>query len=312
MDAAAAELARDARVLTERLALRAPSRGADHTARRPLASVSFAVVPPASAHPAPAQPSHDSSLGAGRAPTAYTVGASTLFRNRDWANGRDVHGALVSAPVDPYVPRSMYQSDFCRGPASAFEGPRIFFILGGPGSGKGTACAHLVERFGFTHLSSGDLLRAEAERAGSAHGDVIRRCMAEGTLVPDEITIALLRAAIAARPNPVGFLLDGFPRSLQQAELCERELALPAGILYFGCTDAVLEARLLGRAATSGRADDNRETIAKRLATFHAVTEPLLEYFGERVALIDASGTIGRVAELACCAVEARGVRARL
>lgn len=107
----------------------------------------------------------------------------------------------------------------------------VIFVLGGPGAGKGTQCARLVEAFDFCHLSAGDLLRAEQTREGSADGELIRTCIREGTIVPMEVTIKLLdtamRAAIAARDVAAAapgwgagrgrFLIDGFPRKMDQA-----------------------------------------------------------------------------------------------
>jgi len=103
----------------------------------------------------------------------------------------------------------------------------VIYVLGGPGAGKGTQCGRLVEDFNFSHLSAGDLLRAEQHREGSQYGDLIRTCIREGNIVPQEVTIKLLEMAMAreleARSGPGWtdgrgrFLIDGFPRKMDQA-----------------------------------------------------------------------------------------------
>jgi adenylate kinase len=159
-----------------------------------------------------------------------------------------------------------------------------FFILGGPGSGKGTNCERLVEDFGFKHFSAGDLLRAEGKKE-SELGEQIRKILAEGNIVPSEITVALLRNAIAdAGANQTGYLIDGFPRKLDQAQMFEDGIAKARGVLYFDCSMEEMEKRLLSRAAAgSGRSDDNADAIRRRFQVNIEQCMPVVEkYDGEK------------------------------
>merc|ERR1711916_283017 len=124
---------------------------------------------------------------------------------------------------------------------------KVYFVLGGPGAGKGTQCASLVEEFGFTHLSAGDLLRAERD-TGSEVAELINNYIREGLIVPKEITIGLLKTAMEKAANSAGYLIDGFPRALDQWTAFE-ETVVPAKYgLYFVCSEEELERRLLERA----------------------------------------------------------------
>ena len=184
---------------------------------------------------------------------------------------------------------------------SAAVRPTAFFVLGGPGSGKGTQCARIVEEFGFVHLSTGDLLRAETGRkeGRSETGELIASCIAEGKLVPVQLIVALLDQAIQAAVSAGQryFLVDGFPRAVDQkaawdAVLGKRDIRVPF-ILYFDCPLDVLEKRLLQRGQSSGRADDNLDAIKKRFVTFEKESRPVVQQFAEegRVRLIDGTQT---------------------
>ena len=185
-------------------------------------------------------------------------------------------------------------------PASSAR-PTALFVLGGPGSGKGTQCARLVSEFGFVHLSTGDLLRAETSKKSgrSETGELIAQCIAEGKLVPVQLIVALLDSAIQAAVSEGQryFLVDGFPRAVDQKAawddvLGKRNIRVPF-ILYFDCPLAVLEQRLLQRGQSSGRADDNIEAIKKRFVTFESESRPVVQQFAEegRVRLIDGTQT---------------------
>ncbi|CAN8099578.1 unnamed protein product [Discula destructiva] len=181
----------------------------------------------------------------------------------------------------------------------------VIFVLGGPGAGKGTQCTRLVDRYGFTHLSAGDLLRAEQDRDGSQYGQLIKDYIKDGKIVPMEVTIALLENAMkdaaqsqaAASPASAKaaaaarFLIDGFPRKLDQALAFEDRVCAARFVLFYDCPEAAMEARLLERGKTSGRADDNEESIRKRFRTFVETSMPVVEYFGKqgRVVKIDAT-----------------------
>ncbi|KUI56611.1 Uridylate kinase [Cytospora mali] len=166
----------------------------------------------------------------------------------------------------------------------------VIFVLGGPGAGKGTQCSQLVATYGFTHLSAGDLLRAEQDRAGSQYGQMIKDYIKEGKIVPMEVTIALLENAMKAT-TATRFLIDGFPRKLDQALKFEESVCAAEFVLFYDCPEAVMEKRLLKRGETSGRADDNEESIRKRFRTFVETSMPVVEYYEKqgRVVKIDAT-----------------------
>jgi len=183
----------------------------------------------------------------------------------------------------------------------------VIYVLGGPGAGKGTQCACLVEDFGFCHLSAGDLLRAEQNRKGSQYGDLIRNCIKEGLIVPMEVTVKLLENAITAslqQPRPGDgwangkgrFLIDGFPRKMDQA-LKFDEVCLSSLVLFYTTTEEVMLKRLLKRGETSGREDDNEESIKKRFQTYKDTTMPVIEYYTKlgKVAELDSSESIEEV-----------------
>ncbi|CAG8369587.1 unnamed protein product [Penicillium salamii] len=197
----------------------------------------------------------------------------------------------------------------------------VVFFLGGPGSGKGTQSANLVESYGFVHLSAGDLLRAEQERTGSQYGDMIREYIREGKIVPMEVTVALLSNAmadsLASSPPPAGtkarFLIDGFPRKLDQAHFFEDTVCPSELVLFLDCPEDVMESRLLKRGETSGRADDNAESIRKRFRTFVETSMPVVEYFRkkDRVVEVRADIPIEQVFAKVQAGIEARNIHRR-
>ena len=130
----------------------------------------------------------------------------------------------------------------------------VYFVMGGPGSGKGTQCAKLTERYGMVHLSAGDLLRAEVA-SGSKLGQEISSIIDQGQIVRSETTVALLRNAMAGESGP--FLIDGFPRSLENLEAFEADVGNAAFMLFLKVSEEEMEKRLLKRGETSGRSDDN-------------------------------------------------------
>ncbi|CCD23674.1 bifunctional uridylate/adenylate kinase NDAI_0C00140 [Naumovozyma dairenensis CBS 421] len=165
----------------------------------------------------------------------------------------------------------------------------VIFVLGGPGAGKGTQCAKLVEDYGFVHLSAGDLLRAEQAREGSEYGTLIKHYIKEGLIVPQEITLALLKNAIQEHYNNKGaknFLIDGFPRKMDQAISFEEQIAPSKFTLFFDCPENVMLERLLERGKTSGRVDDNIESIKKRFKTFVETSMPVVNYFDKQSKVV--------------------------
>ncbi|KAL9121847.1 MAG: hypothetical protein Q9187_001594 [Circinaria calcarea] len=158
----------------------------------------------------------------------------------------------------------------------------VVYVLGGPGSGKGTQCANLVRDYGFVHLSAGDLLRAEQDRPDSQFGSMIKEHIRGGTIVPMEVTVQLLENAITAQLDTDGkglFLIDGFPRKMDQALKFEQSVCPSKFTLFFDCPEEVMQERLLNRGKTSGRTDDNAESIKKRFKTFTETSMPVVDYF---------------------------------
>ncbi|KAI1711476.1 adenylate kinase domain-containing protein [Ditylenchus destructor] len=176
----------------------------------------------------------------------------------------------------------------------------IFFIVGGPGSGKGTQCEKIVAKYGFKHLSSGDLLRADVQ-SGSARGGQLKAMMEAGQLVPLTIVLDLIKEAMVKAVEDKkckGFLIDGYPREVQQGIDFEREIQASKLVFYFDVTDEkTLIERLLKRAQTSGRVDDNLETISKRLLTFKTATAPVVDHYKNsgKLARIEADGTVDAI-----------------
>lgn len=173
--------------------------------------------------------------------------------------------------------------------------PNVVFVLGGPGAGKGTECAKLVDEFGFVHLSAGDLLREERKNGGEK-GELINNYIKEGKIIPVAITIGLLDVAMkkAGAGGKDKFLIDGFPRNADNLsgwnemmkDVCDVRFCL-----YMECNEEAMQKRLLGR--DQGRADDNLEAIKKRFATYHESTMPIIKTFEKEGLLrqVDSSKT---------------------
>jgi UMP-CMP kinase family protein len=179
------------------------------------------------------------------------------------------------------------------------EKANVVFVLGGPGSGKGTQCARLVADFGFIHLSTGDLLRKEVENKGP-QAEKIEEVLKEGRLVSSEMLVELIKGAFEKHGMQGKFLLDGFPRSQQNVEAWDQIIKDSVNVpclLYFSCSEETMKNRLLKRAETSGRSDDNEETIMKRFHTFQSETEPILQQFRDKnkVQEISAEGDVDEV-----------------
>ena len=185
-------------------------------------------------------------------------------------------------------------------------------ICGAPGSGKGTQSALIKDKYNLLHLSTGDLLRAEIATKSDL-GRVAESYIANGQLVPDSMIIDILDKAISEREAAAtynGLILDGFPRTVAQAEALEgllkkhgKELSV---LLDLAVDEAELVDRLIKRGQTSGRSDDNLETIKKRLDVYHEKTEPVNDYYkkqGKYVA-IPGMGSIDEIFGRICEAIE--------
>ncbi|MFC1485799.1 adenylate kinase [Candidatus Latescibacterota bacterium] len=173
-------------------------------------------------------------------------------------------------------------------------------LLGGPGAGKGTQAALLKDHFGIVHLSTGEVLR-EARAAGTELGRKAAEYMDAGRLLPDDIILGIVREKLALPEMEKGFLLDGFPRTIPQAEGLEEMLVdikkpLDA-VVSIEVPDEVVIDRLLKRAEIEGRSDDNRETIKKRLDVYYQQTAPLKAFYEKRSILktVDGVGTVEEI-----------------
>jgi UMP-CMP kinase len=184
------------------------------------------------------------------------------------------------------------------------ERPQIVFLLGGPGSGKGTQATKLVRDHKFTHLSVGDLFRAEAANK-SKEGQEIDAIIGRGDIVPSELTVKILLKAIKAK-NAKKYLIDGFPRNVEQALCYEKNYREIDLIINYQCPDDVLVDRVLKRASIEHRSDDTQETVEHRLEIFHRETEPAIEFYARhgKVINIPATGTIDEVYNLTLQALQ--------
>jgi len=163
---------------------------------------------------------------------------------------------------------------------------QVVFILGGPGAGKGTQCEMLSQKLGWAHLSAGDLLRAE-RKSGSELSEIINAKISAGQIVPSSITVTLLQNAMEkiyaeSGSTQTKFLIDGFPRSAENCSVWDEKMATSSNlefVLFLDCPEDVMTGRLLERAKTSGRNDDNLETIRKRFKTFRDESMPIVEMY---------------------------------
>ena len=189
-------------------------------------------------------------------------------------------------------------------------------LVGPPGAGKGTQAGRIVDRFGGVHIATGDILRSNAER-GTELGLTASRYMDRGDLVPDEVIIGMVLERMGEGDRGGGFVLDGFPRTVPQAEALERrleELARPLdAVVSFEIDEGELRDRLAGRAEEQDRAEDDDEgAIHRRLELFNRETEPLLDFYDGQGLLvrIEAKGDLDEVTERVAAALDAHNGRA--
>ncbi len=173
-------------------------------------------------------------------------------------------------------------------------------LLGAPGSGKGTQAARLKEHLQVPHISTGDLLRAEVA-AGSPLGLQAKEVMARGDLVSDEILLGMLKDRFSREDTKAGFILDGYPRNLAQAAALGELLAslgqkFDAAVQLTVDNEQIVE-RLAGRAKAEGRADDNPESVRKRLQVYDEQTAPVIEFYrGQgQLTVVDGVGALDEV-----------------
>ena len=209
--------------------------------------------------------------------------------------------------------------------------------MGPPGAGKGTQAKRMVDRFGMVHLSSGDIFRAE-KASGSQLGAKLERYMGAGKLVPDDIVVAMMAKAIATNDSPDGLLLDGFPRTVAQAEALDEQLGRAGkpldAVVVITVDDDVIVERITGRrtcrcgqsyhvkflapkvagrcdacgAELIQRDDDTEEVVRQRLDAYTAQTEPVIQYYrgvdGQKVIEIDGNASPDEVTASTISAIE--------
>ncbi|XP_008169505.2 adenylate kinase isoenzyme 5 isoform X2 [Chrysemys picta bellii] len=178
----------------------------------------------------------------------------------------------------------------------------IIFVVGGPGSGKGTQCEQLAQKYGFTHLSTGDLLRRELT-SSSERSKLIKDIMECGELVPGDIVLALLKEAMIARLGDTkGFLIDGYPWDVKQVEEFECKIGEPKLVLCLDCSTETMSSRLLKRSQCT----DDAEAVLKQMDTYYQATEPVIAYYEKKTQLckINAEGTPEEVFLQVCTSVD--------
>lgn len=169
-------------------------------------------------------------------------------------------------------------------------------LVGPPGAGKGTQAALLAERLDVPHISTGDLFRANLTQETEL-GVEAKRYMDEGDLVPDSVTVAMVRDRLTREDATKGFILDGFPRTLSQAgslgEILEERGEVIDAVVEFQVSEDVLVGRLLGR----GRDDDTEDVIRRRQQVYRDDTAPLLEHYRDKLVSIDAVGSVEEITD---------------
>lgn len=181
-------------------------------------------------------------------------------------------------------------------------------IFGAPGSGKGTQSERIVAKYGINHISTGDVLRAEIKN-GTELGKIAKGYIDQGQLIPDELIIDILAKTLDSFQDSKGVIFDGFPRTIPQAEalkkvLAERKQAVNI-MLDLDVPEEELMTRLIKRGQESGRADDNEETIKKRLVVYHSQTAPLIDWYKSegQYCHINGLGTMDGIFQEICEAI---------
>ncbi|KAK5053289.1 hypothetical protein LTR84_002263 [Exophiala bonariae] len=171
----------------------------------------------------------------------------------------------------------------------------IIFVLGGPGSGKGTQCTLLSAQRNLKHLSIGDILRTEQQNRSSVWATIIKVNISNGLIGSKEMTVGLLKDAMLKHeemePGTRGFLVDGFPRTLDRAKYFEETIEEPLAVVVLQCPEGIMRDRLKVRAEMLGRVDDNDLAIQKRLDTFSNETQEVINHYEKRKLLINVDGS---------------------
>lgn len=166
--------------------------------------------------------------------------------------------------------------------------PKVILVIGGPGSGKGTQCLKIAERYGFQYVSVGELLRKKMIHNATSNRkwSLIAKIITNGELAPQETTITEIKQKIMKIPDANGLVIDGFPRDVGQALSFEDQICTPDLVVFLACTNHHLKERLQKRAEQQGRPDDNPKAIDRRLTNFKQNTIPLVKYFQERGLIV--------------------------
>lgn len=185
-------------------------------------------------------------------------------------------------------------------------------LFGPPGSGKGTQAAKLVDKYGLLHISTGDLFRNEMGQ-NTPLGLEAKRYIAKGQLVPDEVTIGMLRNRVISNPDVPGYIFDGFPRNIAQCEALDELLSSlnqdVHRLLLLEVEDQEIIARILSRGQSSGRTDDNDpDIIQHRIDVYKSETMPVFGYYAEKekAVKIDGIGTIEHIFDALCRSIDER------
>jgi adenylate kinase len=182
-------------------------------------------------------------------------------------------------------------------------------IFGAPGSGKGTQSDKMIEKYGLNHISTGDVLRAEIKK-GSELGKTAASFIDQGQLIPDDLMVSILASVYDSFGDHKGVIFDGFPRTIPQAEALKKMLDergdKVAAMIELDVPEEELMKRLLLRGQQSGRADDNEETIKKRLVVYHSQTQPLIEWYNKEGIHyhIDGLGDLDRIFDDICKVID--------
>lgn len=183
-------------------------------------------------------------------------------------------------------------------------------IFGAPGSGKGTQSEFIVKKYGINHVSTGDVLRAELKN-GTELGKIAKDYMDKGQLLPDDLIVNMLASKLDSFKGGKGVIFDGFPRTTAQAEALKKMLAERGQevsvMLDLEVPEEELMVRLINRGKETGRADDNEETIKKRLVVYHSQTAPVIDWYKKegKYQHIDGVGSMERIFGDICKAVDA-------
>jgi adenylate kinase len=184
-------------------------------------------------------------------------------------------------------------------------------IFGAPGSGKGTQSERIVEKFGLDHISTGDVLRAEIA-AGSELGKTAKEIIDNGQLIPDELMVSILASKLDALKESKGVIFDGFPRTIAQADALKKMLNERGedvtAMIELDVPEDELMTRLILRGQASGRADDNEDTIKKRLVVYNEQTSPLKEWYKNdgKHCYINGLGELDRIFADIVAAIESK------